>query len=134
MPIDWILSPLGLYTLVAVALIGCLGLFVSMKVQIALVRRSFHQNSESARTASEAALAALGAEFTTLGAELVTLRQQMETAATTFSSGQELNLTRRAQALRMQHRGEPAATIAAALRVPRNEIDLLLKIQKLPGV
>jgi hypothetical protein len=31
----------------------------------------------------------------------------------------------------MQRRGESPATIAAALRVPRNEIDLLLKMQKL---
>jgi hypothetical protein len=31
----------------------------------------------------------------------------------------------------MQRRGESPATIAAALRVPRNEINLLLKIQKL---
>jgi hypothetical protein len=46
-------------------------------------------------------------------------------------TGQELNLTRRAQALRMQRRGESPATIAAALRLPRNEIDLLLKIQTL---
>jgi hypothetical protein len=44
-------------------------------------------------------------------------------------TGQELNLTRRAQALRMRRRGETPATIAAALRVPRNEIDLLLKIE-----
>jgi len=31
----------------------------------------------------------------------------------------------------MERRGESPATIAAALRLPRNEIDLLLKIKKL---
>ena len=42
-----------------------------------------------------------------------------------------IDLTRRAQALRMDRRGEPPATIAAALGVPRNEIDLMLKVQQL---
>jgi hypothetical protein len=39
-----------------------------------------------------------------------------------------LNLTKRAQALRMHRRGESVPTIAAALQSPHNEIDLLLKV------
>jgi hypothetical protein len=42
-----------------------------------------------------------------------------------------LNLTRRAQAVRMHQRGEPVATIAAALRAPRNEIELLIRLQEM---
>ena len=44
---------------------------------------------------------------------------------------QQLNLTTRAKALRMYRRGESAASIAAALGSPRNEVDLLIKIQRL---
>jgi hypothetical protein len=92
-----------------------------MKLEIAVVRRSFDEGRDS-ETASAQALAA----------ELATLRKEIGSAAeTSVPVGQEFNLTRRAQALRMQHRGESTATIAAALRVPRNEIDLLLKIQRL---
>ncbi len=122
MRLDWIIGPAGLYSFLALALVGCLVLFLSMKKEIALVHRSFIESRDSA-TASAA----------TLAADLAALRQ--ETAATDLASltGQQLNLTRRAQALRMHRRDESPATIAAALRLPRNEIDLLLKIQKLTG-
>ena len=63
-----------------------------------------------------------------MAAEPAALGREGEGHELAFVSGQELNLTRRAQAMRMQRRGESAATIAAALRVPRNEIELLLKI------
>ena len=121
MRLDWILSPIALYTFLALALCGCLMLFLSVKKEIARVRRSFAEGRDSA-AASAAALAA----------ELAALRQEMESAETAPLTGQSLNLTRRTQALRMQRRGESPATIAAALRLPRNEIDLLLKMQKLP--
>jgi hypothetical protein len=39
-----------------------------------------------------------------------------------------LNLTKRAQVLRMHRRGESLATISAALQSPRNEIELLVKV------
>ena len=42
-----------------------------------------------------------------------------------------LNLNKRGQALRMRRRGENAETIAAALQIPRNEVDLLLKVHQL---
>lgn len=115
----WILSPVTQYAFLALALAACLALFLSMKKEIALVRRSFRESSDSS-----AAYAA------TLAAGLDALRQEMGTTETASLTGQ-LNLTRRAQALRMQRRGESPATIAAALRMPRNEIDLLLKVQML---
>ncbi len=120
MRLDWILSPIAQYAFLALALAGCLALFLSMKKEIARVLRSFTENRDSA-----------AASAATLAAGLATLRQEMETTERPSLTGQELNLTRRAQALRMQCRGESPATIAAALRLPRNEIDLLLKIQKL---
>jgi hypothetical protein len=45
--------------------------------------------------------------------------------------GQPLNLNKRGQVLRMRRRGENPETIAAALAVPRNEVDLLLKVHQL---
>jgi hypothetical protein len=120
MQIDWILSPLGQFVFLALALIACLALFLSVKTEIAVVRRSFDKSRESA-TASTA----------TLATELATLREAIGSTEVTRTTLQELNLSRREQALRMQHLGESPATIAAALRVPRNEIDLLLKIQKI---
>jgi hypothetical protein len=45
------------------------------------------------------------------------------------SSG--LNLSKRSQALRLSRSGEDSAGIAARLNLPRNEVDLLLKVQKI---
>jgi hypothetical protein len=39
-----------------------------------------------------------------------------------------LNLSKRSQALRLQRRGESAEKIAAELQLPRQEVDLLLKV------
>jgi hypothetical protein len=114
MRLDWIAGPIGQYSFLALALVGCLALFFSMKKEIALVRRSFTESRDSAAAAGLAAS-----------------RQDSETADVASLIGQNLNLTRRAQALRMQRRGESPATIAGALRLPSNEVDLLLKIQKL---
>jgi hypothetical protein len=116
-PFLWILSPLTQYVCLALTLTVCLTLSLSLKREIDVVRRS----SRDAAAATAAALAA----------EVTALKREREGGEAPMAAGQDLNLTRRAQALRMQRRGESAATIAAALRVPRNEIDLLLKIQRL---
>ena len=42
-----------------------------------------------------------------------------------------LNLTKRSQALRMSRVGEKPEKIAAALSLPRKEVELLLKVQKI---
>lgn len=47
------------------------------------------------------------------------------------AAGQPLNLNKRGQVLRMRRRGENPETIAAALAIPRNEVDLLLKVHQM---
>jgi len=42
-----------------------------------------------------------------------------------------LNLSKRSQALRMHRRGDPIDQIATNLQVPRQEIDLLVKIHRI---
>jgi len=127
MRIDWILNslihnPAAQYTLVALALAlaVCLAVFVFLKREIGRLRRSVKENGEAATSTAA-----------TMAAELAVLRKNVETIEPISFQGQELNLTRRTQALRMRRRGELPSTIAAALRVPRNEIDLLLKIDAL---
>ena len=41
------------------------------------------------------------------------------------------NLSKRSQALKMSSHGETAENIAAALSLPRNEVELLMKVQKI---
>ena len=64
------------------------------------------------------------------------LRAQMEQKAQesqvpVLAAGGALNLNRRGQALRMRRRGESPATISGSLGIPRNEVDLLLKVHEM---
>jgi len=81
---------------------------------------------------------------TKLAAEVQAVRQTMEALAVQVQDAQQqarqmapaiprpgLNLTRRSQALRMHRRGEPPDQIAAALEIPRQEVDLLLKVHRI---
>jgi hypothetical protein len=65
-----------------------------------------------------------------------TLRSQMEQKAQespvpVLPTGGALNLNRRGQVLRMRRRGESPETISGSLGIPRNEVDLLLKVHEL---
>lgn len=79
-----------------------------------------------------------------LEAEVQAVRQTVEALAVQVQDAQQqarqmapavarpgLNLTKRSQALRMHRRGEPPDQIAAALEIPRQEIDLLLKVHRI---
>lgn len=119
MHLDWILNPLAQYGVLAAGLIACLVLFMTVKVEVGEVSQRAQESRD-----------ALAAQVQEMELALGHIRQSVtdiEERPATVSPG--LNLTRRAQALRMHHRGESVETIAAALSAPRNEIDLLLKLQ-----
>ena len=121
MHLDWILNPLAQYGMLAAGLIACLVLFAAVKVEIAVVRQRAQESED-----------ALAAQVQEVESALGHIRQsvtEIEERPVAVSPG--MNLTRRTQALRMHHRGESVETIAAALSAPRNEIDLLLKLQSM---
>ena len=59
------------------------------------------------------------------------LRAELSAEMRPSAGQQALNLNKRGQVLRMRRRGENPETIAAALSLPRNEVDLLLKVHQL---
>jgi hypothetical protein len=63
--------------------------------------------------------------------ELESLRAEVPPDIRPAAGQQALNLNKRGQVLRMRRRGENPETIAAALSLPRNEVDLLLKVHQL---
>ena len=64
--------------------------------------------------------------------ELESIRVEAPPEGMRPAAGQQaLNLNKRGQVLRMRRRGENPETIAAALSLPRNEVDLLLKVHQL---
>ena len=121
MHLDWILNPLTQYGMLAAGWIACVVLFLAVKVEVSEVRQGTQKSRD-----------ALAAQVQEVESALGHIRQsvtEIEERPVAVSPG--LNLTRRTQALRMHHRGESVETIAAALSAPRNEIDLLLKLQSM---
>ena len=85
--------------------------------------------------------AALGANIQinmeALAARFESLQQQSEElrrlpAESVHDAGKAaLNLNKRAQVLRMHRRGDPPERIASLLEVPRQEVDLLIKVHRI---
>ena len=122
MNLSWILNPATQYGALAMALIACLSFFVSLKREVHAIKLEARRAGESARGTIDA-----------LAKELQGLKegvQEIEATPAALPPGEAINLTKRAQALRMHRRGESIPTIAAALRTPQNEIRLLLKIHQ----
>src|SRR5581483_10084299 len=120
MSLDWILSPLTQYALAALVLVICGYSFVATKRELYHLRR---ENEES-RTA-------LAKKIAEVESAMASRAEEAPPVPAVPSLRPGLNLTRRAQALRMQRRGESIESITAALAVPRNEVELLLKVHQM---
>lgn len=111
------------YIIAALSLAGCTGLFVVLKVDL---RR---QTLKSGRE-----LRALAEQCTTMRSSIDEMRRQIAELppanrdAAPAAPRPSLNISHRAQALRLSRRGEGPGQIAAALGVPAAEIELLLKV------
>ena len=123
----WIAHPLAYYGVLAVGLVLCLYLFVSVKMENAQLRHKLEAQQLQNKD--------LFGEFRkTLGNLAQSLQDQEQeedrASPTPAMPGISMNVTKRSQALRMYRRGDSPEQIASVLRMPRNEVDLLLKVQK----
>ena len=121
--LHWIYNPLTFYAGLALTLAAFLLFFVSVKREMHRMECRAGDTNQNARQE----FAALSNEMNAMKHDL----REIERRPASPAPGRSLNLTRRAQALRMHLRGEAAPTIAAALQTPRNEIDLLLKVRRI---
>lgn len=122
MNIDWILSPLATYAIMAAGLLLCLFLFISLKAETGALRMSGRSEVKDLENTLN------GMKLQIEGVETYLRDAQGPSAAPGLTS---INFTRRAKALRMHRRGESPASIAAALGAPQNEVDLLIKVSRL---
>jgi hypothetical protein len=123
MTIDWLplIHPLELYAVLALVGVCLLYIFI------------LHMNWRRLASHSHQQREALEARLNQLAESAERLRSELE-EATRPSAGpvrQSVNLNKRGQVLRMRRRGENPETISAALGIPRNEVDLLLKVHQL---
>jgi hypothetical protein len=134
MPGDWVRPLLLVYGALALFMILSLYLWVSSKMEW----QGQSRKDRGARSRMECELASARAEIDALRANVCALEQSLrdlhETSGALVApvpprSG--LNLNVRSQVLRRNRFGEPPAEIAAALCVPRAEVDLLLKVNRI---
>jgi hypothetical protein len=97
---------------------------------LARARSLLHTHPEPS-IASEAVLEVLQQKIETLEQELRDFSRLAPLAPGPPPSRSALNLEKRSHALRMHRRGEPASQIAAALELPRQEVDLLIKVHRI---
>lgn len=124
MTLDWLpsIQALELYGVLALAGTCLLYTFVLHMGVRAMLRRAGEDRQFLKNRLAE------------LAESIERLRAEHEEAARPSpvpTSGQPLNLNKRGQVLRMRRRGENPETIAAALSIPRNEVDLLLKVHQM---
>lgn len=121
MSFDWILSPLAIYGAMALTMVSCLTLFLSFKFEVRQVRRHGEASKDS-----------LASQVREMESSMGSLQEKVEDIGARPTLGTPaMNLNRRVQVLRMHRRGESLETIAAALSTPRNEVELLIRVQKM---
>lgn len=118
MHLDWLLSPLTIYSASAVCLLTSLALVVRSRIRRPVAELAVSPERDDS-------------EIRGLKSEVEQLRESVSRLEETLpvrGSGAGINVTKRAIALRMHRRGEPVSNIAVALETPANEIALLIKL------
>lgn len=110
---------------VALGISAVLALFVSLKHEIRLRERKDRARMDAQMEAHREEMRARLAKAAEPGSE----PPPPLSAQALLRSG--MNMSKRVQALRLLRRGEDISHIAAALGVPRREVELLIRVQKL---
>jgi hypothetical protein len=124
MRLEWIIHPATTYALIAIGLGLCLFLFVSLK-------RDLHASEARAGKKLAALTAAWEAKMEGLDERWKELSQVSNLLIPPPPPRSGLNVSKRSQALLMDRRGAAAPEIAAALALPQNEVELLVKVQRI---
>ena len=93
--------------------------------------RAASERAKAGQAQSEAALRALRESLNALAAQLREVQEQPALMVAPAVPKPGLNLSKRSQALRMHRRGDSPEQIAAALDVPVQEVELLLKVHRI---
>lgn len=124
MGLEWILHPATPYAVIAVGLALCLFLFVTLKRDLRSGEARLGKKLASVEADWQAKMERLDERWK----ELSQISGLLVPPPPPRSG---LNLNKRSQALERHRRGETPPEIAAALAIPRNEVELLVKVQRI---
>lgn len=123
-----VLNPFPIFVAVALGILGSLALFWTLKIE--LTRQSRRQLLRERM---------LEGNIRILETNLESMQREMQAsslrppASDLSFPGNSLNFTKRSQALRLLRRGQGVEHVAAVLNVPRQEVELLVKVYQLTG-
>ncbi len=123
----WVDHPLTCYALLGTGLALCLYLFVAAKVEL----RAVELRSRKFETELRLELESLRSRVLAAENTLTHLEEQSGALVAPPPAPSGLNLSKRSQVLRRCRLGEDAARIASGLGIPRSEVDLLIKVNRL---
>ncbi|HEY1338611.1 MAG TPA: hypothetical protein VGF59_13935 [Bryobacteraceae bacterium] len=122
--------------MIAMALLAFFSLAVSALAlwRARMLVRAAGQRAQASQRDSEAAVQSLRDAVESLSRRLDNARERGPLPAPVPTVPRPgLNINKRTLALRMHRRGDPSETIAAALEMSHQELDLLFKIQAIDG-
>ena len=119
-----LLNPLFL-AVAGLALIALLqfGLYIALRREMDELKKSCKEKQNARRESNDS-----------LRSEILRISEELGAVPTPGAAavpiGQSMNLSRRNQVLRMHLRGDAPPRIAAALKISKSEVDLLLKVHR----
>jgi hypothetical protein len=124
------LQPLAFCVLLAAGLGMSLYLFVTLKAEIRGLSRRCQEDRQRVQ-AFEGALSDARCAAQALEADLRAVERQTGMLVAPEPARSGLNLSKRTHVLRMHRAGQDCAGIAAALALPRSEVELLIKVHRI---
>ncbi len=121
------LIPLAPLVLLAAASIGGLLYFASLERELSRMKFRLRGSRGPEPSLGQS----LKVKLDDLSARLQDAEDRAGVAVAPAPTKPSLNLNKRTQVIRMSRRGEPTEKIAAALNIPRREVELLLKVYAL---
>ncbi len=93
--------------------------------------RIVRRRAEEHRVQTQDAVAAVRRELDSMAGRMKQIQEQAPAPAGAAAMAPGFNLSKRSQVLRMNRRGDPPEQIATALGLPRQEVDLVLKVHRI---
>lgn len=118
------LIPLAPFLLIGLNSVLSLFFFLYLQQEIRTMKSRWARR----QLAQESATSELKAQLVELGARVLDAEERTGVLVPPTPPKSGLNLNKRSQAIRMSRHGEQADKIAATLNLPRQEVELLLKI------